>query len=178
MLERAAAPPDTIHVTDGGRRVPWVALAIVCDIAAAAAFFVAPWANGRGPFAFRDFTGADLARLVRNTDVLLPSVAGGPLAAVLSGAMWAAPVLLLVSALLLLGSPLTTSPTGAVRAAAVASAAAATIVAVTMVVIAAGAGEWRVLERLPGAGAWLALIGCCAGLFAARRAARGAGQGG
>jgi hypothetical protein len=144
-------------------------MAIVCDVVATAAFFAAPWAVGQGPFALRDFTGADLARLVRNADVLLPSGAGGSLAAVLSGAMWAAPVLLFVSALLLLGSPVTTSPRAAVRAAALSSAVAAAVVAVTMLAIAAGTGEWRVLERWPGVGAFVTLIGCCSGAIAAWR---------
>lgn len=131
----------------------------------AASFILLPWATGRDVLAGRGFTGPELARLARNTDLLLDTSAGRPLAVLLAGALWSVPVACLLGALLLAGAPLTRNPQTARRIAAGCGAVAATFIAGTLALLAAGPGAGEALARAPTAGAILGLAGAALGMW-------------
>jgi hypothetical protein len=151
----------------------WPVLAMTGHAAAVTAFLWLPWATGSGALVGRDFSGPQLARLARNTDVLLPATTGGPTAFALAAALYAAPVAGVVALLVLVGAPWTSDPAGAARVAAGAGLLIAVVAGITSALLLAGPGAGENLSRLPAAGALITIAGGTLGCTAALRTARG-----
>ncbi len=176
MPHARSAPVDARRAA---RAACWLG-ALAGNAAAAAAFLALPWAEGRGLLAGRVFDGPGLARLLRNTDLLLGGWSGGPVAAVLVLALFAAPVAALAALVLAAGAPLAHHPARALAAAAVlsvVSAAAAGVLAGVVWLNGQAAADPLVAAPAGGlAAAVLAVLAAAGAGIAGRMAAGAAGH--
>jgi hypothetical protein len=146
-----------------------VGAAVCGHLVVAAAFLWLPWATGQGPLSGRGFSGPDLARLVRNLDVLLSPSAGvaAPLLALL---LYLVPAAAAGGALLAATARWSSHPGAALRASTVAAllTAAVSIVTASLLLVGPAAGE--ALYRAPGVGLYISAAGAVIAIVAGRRA--------
>jgi hypothetical protein len=117
--------------------------------------FFAPWASGAAEFASRDFSGFDLARLIRNFEIASPDEDSGRL-------RLAAVVMYLSPALAANAGVMAWAPVGRRLAGGAALAAALYAAVVTGGIVLLSAADWTELGRVLGgplSGFWLTATG-------------------